>query len=791
MELLTEAPSRRLELGDGKFLDAAKLEEFARIAATSEYMMDLESARSKPDGQAEQEAVGKYKPLFQLLRVDDAELNSKRLFWTFKAFLNSASNLVRHDKKKETHVDLTGSKFHIPEVSCKIQPWQHTTEEGTRTYNLSIDELTFLKLYAMCYQQGRSFWLVEQRTPVFRLFMDLDFKQPESLTGIKVEAVSYIVAQSIKKCFQSTESGFFRIIVSATTVKEDFCSGCACSCFGTNLHPTPTCGACKGTGCTGKSKVAVDSPCPKCGGNFSVKKKTGIHIHWPHIYVTSEQVTELREIVLADLILAFGLRTAPFNDWRDVLDLAVYKAATGLRMLGSRKAEVCKSCHGKRRTKEDEKVCAVCEGYGRVDGKRPYVIHHVTDNDGRRDKQKEIYYSNNFYALMCDTKIRTDFTDPTAGFKLPEGAPTFETSGENGGMAKLKSGKEIKHKTPQRSTQVRGDMKEVHAIQEWFKNECPNPKYRSLVVTALMRCNPPATEKTRNMHYYTVSVTGTNCRYCLNVGRDHKSNRIYFTIHNDGIRPRCFDPTDAMESDMKFGLCKTFNRDGTHCKWDLCGSLSVLLFSSEDSSTVVDSGSGTGTGTGTGTGHDSAAATEALVVGLRDVRMRSLLDVSNLLSQHLFSVNYTTSARFYQLFGEKVVIQQTAANPSRERKAWSREQINSYTQFTPDLIGSLGDAPLRALGFQVDIKEAPIRKRAAGLQPLPPVSNLTQLHADIQRVLHTILWHALNSNEDQVLFALEPERFRKHKFEGLLQRVSIKRKPRTRSIEIGGGGTDL
>jgi hypothetical protein len=230
---------------------------------------------------------------------------------------------------------------------------------------------------------------------------------------------------------------------------------------------------------------------------------------------------------------------------------------------------------------------------------------------------------------------------------------------------------------------------------------------------------------------------------------------------------------------MKYGLCKSFNRDGTHCKYDLSGSISVLLFGAEDSSTVVDSGSGS-----------SDAATEALVVGLRDVRMRSLLDVSNLLSQHLFSVSYTTSSRFYQLFGEKVVIQQQASR-DRDRKAWSREQINSYTQFTPDLIGSLGDAPLKALGFHVDIKQVPIRKRAAGLQPLPPVSGLTQLHADIQRVIHTILWHALNTNQEQVVHALEPERFRKHKFEGLLQRVAIKRKPRTRSIEIGGGGQDL
>lgn len=774
MELLADSGAhRRLELGDGKFLDAAKLEEFAKIAATSEYMMDLESARTKPDGQAEEEAVGKYKPLFQLLRVDDAELNSKRLFWTFKAFLNSASNLVRHDKKKETHVDLTGSKFFIPEIATKIQPWQHTTEEGTRTYNLSIDESTFLKLYAMCYQQGRSFWLVEQRTPIFRLFMDLDFKQPESLTGIKVEAVSYVVAQSIKKCFPYKDD-FFRIIVSATTVKEDFCSGCICSCFGTNLHPSQHCGLCKGTGCTGRSKLSMDNPCPKCNGNFSVKKKTGIHIHWPNIFVTSEQVFELREIVLADLILAFGLRTAPFNDWRDVLDLAVYKAATGLRMLGSRKAEICKTCSGKRRTKEDEKVCAVCEGYGRVDGKRPYVIHHVTDGEGRRDKNKELFYSNNFYALMCDTKIRTELTETTPGFRIPDGAPTFDTSGENGGMAKLKSGKEIKHKTPTRAVQIRGDMKEVHAIQNWFKTECPNPKYRSLVITAVMRCNPPATEKTRNMHYYTVSVTGTNCRYCLNVGRDHKSNRIYFTIHNDGIRPRCFDPSDALESDMKYGLCKTFNRDGTHCKYDLCGSLSVLLFSAEDNSTVVESGPPTA---------ESSSNAEALIAGLRDVRMRSLLDVSNLLSQHLFSVNYTTSARFYQLFGEKVVIQQTTARS--ERKAWSREQINAYTHFVPDLIGSLGDeGPLKSMGFHIDIKQVPVRKRAAGLQPLPPVSNLTQIHADIQRVLHTILWHALNLKEDQVLAALEPDKFRKYKFEGMLEKVTIRRKPRTRSIEV-------
>ena len=49
------------------------------------------------------------------------------------------------------------------------------------------------------------------------------------------------------------------------------------------------------------------------------------------------QVVDIRELVLADLIATFGLRSAPFNDWRDVLDLAVYKGQTGLRMMGSRK----------------------------------------------------------------------------------------------------------------------------------------------------------------------------------------------------------------------------------------------------------------------------------------------------------------------------------------------------------------------------------------------------------------------------------------------------------------------
>ena len=98
----------------------------------------------------------------------------------------------------------------------------------------------------------------------------------------------------------------------------------------------------------------------------------------------------MRELVIAMLMKTFGHRVAPFNDWSNVVDAAVYNNS-GLRMVGARKTEICRLCKRKRQPEGAER-CPQCQGLGVLDKGRPYSALFVTDGSGRRDTAREAAY---------------------------------------------------------------------------------------------------------------------------------------------------------------------------------------------------------------------------------------------------------------------------------------------------------------------------------------------------------------------------------------------------------------
>jgi hypothetical protein len=103
------------------------------------------------------------------------------------------------------------------------------------------------------------------------------------------------------------------------------------------------------------------------------KLKTGVHLIAPALKVDVEQCAAIRDLALPQL----KLRPLPLlNTWEDAFDLSVYKGS-GLRMLGSRKIEYCKCSLGVD--------CIICQGTGKVDAGRAYVVDDVLDADGKRD----------------------------------------------------------------------------------------------------------------------------------------------------------------------------------------------------------------------------------------------------------------------------------------------------------------------------------------------------------------------------------------------------------------------
>lgn len=638
------------------------------------YMMNF----GGKDGTMELEAVGRFNPI--TLGLDSSNTLQKQAF-------NGLVQRCRIDAKKNagkdpTHLDMMNGKFSILE------------EAATPKFPLDNEEY-FLKLYALCYLQGKKMWFIETRTPTFRFFMDLDFEQPESLTPLKIELIAFVVNRSIKKFYVE---GNTRMICCTTSFKKVQCSGCICECNG-----DAKCIACKGTGRTGKN--AKGKECDKCGGIHPIKKKTGVHLIWPEIYVSTQQCLDMRETVIADLIGTFGQRTTPFNDWSEVVDNSVYRMS-GLRMVGSRKAEVCPNCKGKRRVADED--CMECRRSGRVDRGRPYAPLFVTDADGRRDMAKEKEYEANYYLLILDTKIRT-LKDATSGFLIPDGFPTAEAEE-----------KKKNKKTPQRHTRVGIDSPESEAMQTFFKT-CPQPRYADLIVTSVLKSSKASNS-------YLVNVSGLNCTYCQNVGRTHRSNRIYFVVSPDGIAQRCHDNSEKLEGDMKYGLC----RDYVSAKMKVPTAITNLLFPEENPKDV-----------------STVLSEVPILAKSSEIKLRSLLDAGNRLCKALYNVEWTSSSRFAAIHGERLMQVQTAMHRS-DREAYLGKMI--FKTFVPSAIGNRSEEDVMiALGF-AEAKEAPKTQKRKVQEDL---QTLTDIQDEIYQTLRNIVGVCLNGEEDLIVSQLK------------------------------------
>lgn len=144
----------------------------------------------------------------------------------------------------------------------------HISMDGSSSLNVPTHETKdFHRTYINQVKHGKKLYLVEKRTKLFRFFMDIDYISDSKLTR---EEIIEIV-DKVHACIP------------------------------------------------GRCLIAVSKSCPK-----DDKIKSGIHVHWPELIVTSKKALELRKKVQEDIL--------PF------VDESVYKGS-GLRMLWSYKKD--------------------------------------------------------------------------------------------------------------------------------------------------------------------------------------------------------------------------------------------------------------------------------------------------------------------------------------------------------------------------------------------------------------------------------------------------------------------
>lgn len=382
---------------------------------------------------------------------------------------------------------------------AKVQT--HTNLAGGK-YALPIGskESQFWKLYAqylrMGFKRSRLMHISETviESPVFRFYVDLDMAQSQKVPRYQIEAYAACCAKVVARFWPEQES---TCIVSWSPWSQE------------------------------KGKI-----------------KTGVHLHWPHIYATKAQALDVRESLLAALVEAFGLREPPSNAWEDVVDKSVY--SSGLRPIGSWKTG-CKNC--------SSKGCDLCtkrtswvvpKDLAGHDG-RPYYLLCVLkwpSADGRldRDLDSEAAYLADFLRLLWDTKLRTDRLAVEAetglfGYKRPEGAPTYAVKDKTGPKnAKAPAGRVVESTDPA--------YRECQAVIRRAFGDL----YKDVVVRKVKSTSQRV----------VVDVMGLNSRYCQNVAREHRSNNIYFVISKEGICQRCYDGGPA-SAETRHGPCSGYS----------------------------------------------------------------------------------------------------------------------------------------------------------------------------------------------------------------------------------------
>ena len=581
--------------------------------------------------------------------------------------------------RQPTHVTMNNGRFHIPDK----------------------DEAEFLRWYALSVSLNKRLWFVEQLTPVFRYFVDLDFAQLVGIPERAIEATAKTVQLTLRNFFPSLNDNDETVMTSNGETR--------------NSKPED---ALRAIVCTTNYKYI------KAKDGKPEMVKTGVHILWPNIFLTRDDALDIRESLVVQLEQEFGKRVHPLNSWQDVVDSSVYGSGnsgtkgSGLRMVGSRKTDICNDCKGKKK-KANEGRCNTCLGNGRLDTGRPYFPMCVLDTYSNRDHVAEEYYRQNIHALIVETKTRTTFTSRPEypSFIVPEHAPKHLSSSNrkrgrtslaekdaNAGIIKpLDSSLKTSTKHELRNSEPEWDL--ILSIVRGLG------KYKDVTLSKITMNSKKS--------QYVVHVSGEMCRYCHNVKREHISNRIYFVIDASGIAQRCHDGATEPTDDMQYGLCK----DYVGLLGRIPQSLVAQLFPSCSAAKTLIS-------------IAKIDDDEIGEMGMRritnDRKMRKLFQIGDALCQELFKMNWSETLRTSN--GEHVIARQQQMIHSSRSAALAvgddRYKSDQYV-LNPSALGSRGILALKELGLDDgELKSEEICDDAR--QRVTPLAKLTsQLFNDL------------------------------------------------------------
>ena len=312
-----------------------------------------------------------------------------------------------------THTKMSGGKYYIPESEYE----------------------QFQRIYAQDFDNGvRTMTLSEIKSEhAFKMFFDVDILDTVKISDEYVRKISNVIQKVLIKYFEQSEDLTY---VIATTQNKQI---------------------------TKKNMDGIETE----------YTKSGIHLIYPYLFVTTEMALQLRYSVVLELEIKLGKREIAINPWSDVIDCAPY--SNGLKMCGSVKVVKCVDCNGKgqlaKNTEElktiinyrkkafrrkieegdvkfdysnlfdlssyeckdielsrlireytDNTECYACEGTKKVLEDRYYMAEYVIQSDGSVSSYQTNLIKNSTFEAIKLTSIRCKSDDVcTVNFKKPPG----------------------------------------------------------------------------------------------------------------------------------------------------------------------------------------------------------------------------------------------------------------------------------------------------------------------------------------------------------------------------------
>ena len=260
--------------------------------------------------------------------------------------------------------------------------------------------------------------------------------------------------------------------------------------------------------------------------------KTGIHLIWPKLFVNLKIALKIRSQFIVALLDAFGERDGS-NTWDDVVDECVFRT-NGLRMIGSAKMVRKKNKMTGRTDFIDE---------GRI--YRPVLTHPDETfldrfkEGGDRFSQTTIRVRRGTmltpYKKLDEIQIK-DMPEPRRVIRGAK-APQFESQSSEGSFdgTKVKKNSVLFEKT----------QKFINCLPHW----------KADTIAIMTKMNP------QKDPFYYIAMKGQG--HCMNLGRAHNSNRIYFLLRfkkkekEACLVQKCFCGC-ATEEGRKNGFCRDF-----------------------------------------------------------------------------------------------------------------------------------------------------------------------------------------------------------------------------------------